>query len=275
MTNRASNVSRPADASVSPTAAAALAGRMLVVMRPREQAGSLCDRIRALGGQVVLFPVIAVGPALDAAPLQAVVPRLADFDIAFFVSPNAANYAMRFILPQRAWPATLQVATVGKGSERVLRAYGFEHVVAPQDGFDSEAVIALPEFSAQAVAGRKVLIFRGDGGRELLADTLRERGASVEYVTCYRRFCPDNDPTLLLDPVARGEVDGLLLTSSEGVRNLRQMLGAEGLAALRGVTVFASHPRIVAQAREAGFTAVVETPAGDDGLMQALVNHFG
>lgn len=119
-----------------------------------------------------------------------------------------------------------------------------------------------------------MLIFRGDGGRELLADTLRERGASVEYVTCYRRFCPDLDPALLLQPVARGEVDGLLLTSSEGVRNLAGCWAQKyGLAALP-VTVFASHPRIVAQACEAGFADVLETPAGDDGLMQAL-NHFG
>ena len=160
--------------------AAPLAGRTLVVMRPREQAGSLCERIRAAGGEALLFPVIAVGPALDAAPLESLIDRLDAFDLAFFVSPNAANYAMQFILPRRPWPATLKVSTVGKGSERVLRGYGFEHVIAPQDGFDSEAVIALPEFAAEAVAGRRVLIFRGDGGRELLADTLRERGASVE-----------------------------------------------------------------------------------------------
>lgn len=253
----------------------ALAGRTLVVTRPREQAGSLCERIRAAGGEALLFPVIAVGPALDPAPLDAIVGRLDAFDLAFFVSPNAAHYAMQFVLPRRKWPPALGVATVGKGSERVLRSYGFEHVIAPQHGFDSEAVIALPEFSAAAVAGRKVLIFRGDGGRELLAETLRKRGASVEYVACYRRFCPEIDPRLLLEPVARGAVDGLLLTSSEGVTNLRQMLGAEGLAALRAVTVFASHPRIVAQARAAGFEHVVETPAGDDGLMQALENHFG
>ncbi len=69
-----------------------------------------------------------------------------------------------------------------------MQGWGFAEVIAPQDGFDSEAVIALPEFAADAVRGRKVLIFRGDGGRELLADTLRERGASVEYVTCYRRY---------------------------------------------------------------------------------------
>lgn len=255
--------------------AAPLAGRTLVVMRPREQAASLCERIRAAGGEALLFPVIAVGPALDAAPLEALIGRLDAFDLAFFVSPNAVHYALQFILARRAWPATLKVATVGKGSERVLRSYGFEHVIAPQQGFDSEAVIALAEFSRDAVAGRRVLIFRGDGGRELLADTLRERGASIEYVTCYRRFCPDLDPALLLQPVARGEIDALLLTSSEGVRNLRQMLGAEGLAALLPIRVFASHPRIVAQACEAGFDDVVETPAGDDGLMQALVNHFG
>ena len=216
-----------------------LAGRSLVVMRPREQSESLCAQIEAAGGHALRFPVIAVGPALDPAPLQAIVGRLDEFDLAFFVSPNAVDHAMRAILPQRAWPARLRVATVGKGSQRVMHGWGFAEVIAPQDGFDSEAVIALPEFAAEAVRGRKVLIFRGDGGRELLADTLRERGASVEYVTCYRRFCPDNDTALLLDPVARGEVDGLLLTSSEGVRNLRQMLGADGLAALRGVTVFA------------------------------------
>ncbi|MCK6407619.1 uroporphyrinogen-III synthase [Thauera sp.] len=243
-------------------------------MRPREQAGSLCSRIEAAGGRALRFPVIAVGPALDPAPLQAIIGRLDEFDLAFFVSPNAVDHALRAILPQRTWPATLRVATVGKGSQRVMHGWGFADVIAPEDGFDSEAVIALPEFAPDAVRGRKVLIFRGDGGRELLAETLRERGASVEYVTCYRRYCPDADPAPLLEPIARGAVDGLLLTSSEGVRNLESMLGADGLAALRGVTVFATHPRIVAQAHAAGFAKVVETPAGDDGLMQALESHF-
>lgn len=263
------------DSAPALSANAPLRGRTLVVMRPREQAAGLCERIRAAGGHALQFPVIAVGPALDPAPLEEIVTRLDAFDLAFFVSPNAANYAMQFILARRSWPPGLKVATVGKGSERVLAAYGCAAVIAPQQGFDSEAVIALPEFSAAAVAGRKVLIFRGDGGRELLAETLRERGASVEYVTCYRRFCPKLDPRSLLEPVARGEIDALLLTSSEGVRNLEQMLGAEGLEALRPVMVFASHPRIAAQARAAGFHAVVETPAGDEGLMEALVNHFG
>ena len=79
----------------------------------------------------------------------------------------------------------------------------------------------------------------------------------------------------MLEPAARGELDGLLLTSSEGVRNLNIMLGEEAMFALRDVVVFASHARIGAEARAAGFVSVIETAAGDDGLLQALTKHFG
>lgn len=252
-----------------------LAGRTLAVTRPQEQADSLCQRIEAAGGRAIRFPVLAIGPAPDNAPLEAIVPRLDAFDLAFFVSPNAIQYALDFVLARRAWPAGLRVATVGKGSEQVLRQRGFAHPIVPQDGFDSESVLALPEFAAAAVHGRKVLIFRGDGGRDLIRDSLRERGADVEYVSCYRRSCPQLDPAILLQPAACGQLDALLLTSSEGVRNLAAMLGEEGLQALAAVPVFASHARIAAQAREAGFVTVVETAAGDDGLLQALMRHFG
>ncbi len=252
-----------------------LAGRRIVVTRPREQAGSLCSALRAAGCEPVLFPVLAIGPAPDPAPLEAIADRLDGFDIAFFVSPNAVRHALDALLARRAWPSTLRVATVGKGSERVLHGYGFADVIAPQAGFDSEAVIALPAFAAEAVAGRKILIFRGDGGRDLLADTLRARGATVEFITCYRRHCPDVDPAPLVSAARVGQLDALLLTSSEGVRNLAAMVGESGMASLRQIPVFASHPRIAAVAREAGFGKIVETAAGDDGLLRALASHFG
>ena len=254
---------------------AALAGRTLVVTRPQEQADSLCRRIEVAGGHTIRFPVLAIAPAPDTAQLQAIVPRLDEFDLAFFVSPNAIHHALDFVLARRSWPAGLRVATVGKGSERVLLQRGFLEPIVPQDGFDSESVLALPEFAAAAIRGRKVLIFRGDGGRDLIRDTLRERGAQVEYVTCYQRYCPQLDPAILLQPAARGELDALLLTSSEGVRNLALILGGEGLRALHDVPVFASHARIAVQACDAGFAKVIETPAGDDGLLQALTKYFG
>lgn len=253
----------------------ALAGRCIVVTRPEEQAEGLCRAIRAAGGEALLFPVLAIGPASDAGPLNDIVDQLDDFDIAFFVSPNAVCHALGSLLARRQWPAGLRVATVGKGSERELRRHGFERVMAPQSGFDSESVLALPEFAADAVSGRRVLIFRGDGGRDLLGDTLLERGADVVFVPCYRRYRPDIDPSSVLDRARAGTLDALLLTSSEGVGNLAEMVGGLGMALLRDIPVFAPHPRIVEHARAAGFHNVFETGAGEDGMLQALVSHFG
>lgn len=247
----------------------------MVVTRPQGQAASLCAAIAAAGGEALCFPVLAIGPLDDDAALRDAVDRLDRFDLAFFVSPNAVEYGLAAVRARRAWPARVAVATVGKGSARALAQAGFRHVIAPASGFDSEAVLALPEFAADAVRGRRVVVFRGDGGRELLAEALRARGAEVEHVACYRRFLPDLDAAALLGPAARGEVHALLLTSSEGVRNLATLVGEAGMAVLRALPVFASHPRIAAQARACGFEKVVETAAGDDGLLHALVRHFG
>ncbi|MFT3757427.1 uroporphyrinogen-III synthase [Thauera sp.] len=252
-----------------------LAGRLLAVTRPLEQADSLCRRIEAAGGKAIRFPVLGIGPAPDSSQLEAIVPRLDEFDLAFFVSPNAIHHALEFVLARRVWPTSLRVLTVGKGSGKALSQRGFSDPIVPEHGFDSESVLALPEFAAEAVRGRKVVIFRGDGGRDLIRDTLRERGAQTEYVTCYRRYCPAPDPALLLAPAARGELAGLLLTSSEGVRNLATILGRDGMRALATIPVFASHARIAAQARAAGFGSVIETAAGDEGLLQALAGYFG
>lgn len=251
-----------------------LAGRRIVVTRPAGQAASLCAKIAERGGIPVLFPVLAIGPAEDPAALDRLAERLDDFDMAFFVSPNAVHHALTPILARRPWPDRLVVSTVGKGSERALAEFGFGRVVAPRDGFDSEAVLVLPEFRADVVRGRRIVIFRGDGGRDLLGETLRERGALVEYASCYRRFRPDLDPGPLIESARLGSLDAITLTSSEGVANFVVIVGQDGLTALREVPVFAAHRRIAACAREAGFARVVETAPGDDGMIEALESHF-
>jgi uroporphyrinogen-III synthase len=247
-----------------------LAGRTIVVTRPAGQAEALCEAIAARGGQALRFPVLGIAPAADEAPLAEVTTRLEGFDMAFFVSPNAVEFALGYILPRRDWPAALQVATVGGGSERALHRMGFAHVIVPISGFDTEAVLALSEFSASAMRGRKVVVFRGDGGRDLLGEVLRQRGAEVEFVTVYRRYCPDADSSALIAAARSGALDAIVLTSSEGVRNLASMLGSDGLRALCEVPVYAPHPRIAGFALEAGFRRVVETDAGDAGILAGL-----
>ena len=119
-----------------------LHGRSIVVTRPAGQADSLCAALAALGAEPLRFPLLTIAPVADPAPLEAVARRLGEFELAFFVSPNAVNLALDVILPAAPWPAELRVATVGKGSEAALAARGFERVIAPQSGFDSESVLA-------------------------------------------------------------------------------------------------------------------------------------
>jgi uroporphyrinogen-III synthase len=251
----------------------ALDGRHIVVTRPAGQATHLAEALVALGAKPVLFPVLEIFDVEDNGPLLAAAGRLDEFDWAAFVSPNAVEKALGAILARRSWPAHLRAATVGKSSENALAAFGVRDVVAPQDRFDSEALVALPEL--QDVAGKKVLICRGDGGRELLGDTLRERGATVEYLTCYRRGKPDLDPAPLHKLWTDGHLDAVTATSSEGLRNFFDMVGKLGQAWLRKTPTFVPHERIAEQARSLGLHEIVLTGPGDDGLVAGLTTYFG
>jgi len=250
-----------------------LAGRGIVITRPAHQAQPLADLIRAAGGNPILFPVLEILDAGDLKPLNALIDRLDDFDLAIFISPNAVNKAMNLITARRALPPGLKVAAIGRGSIRELRHFGVTDAVVPSAKFDSESLLGLPEL--KDVAGKHVVIFRGDGGRELLGDTLTARGARVEYAECYRRGKPDLDTAPLMKAWARNELHAITVTSSEGLRNLFDMIGKLGQTWLRKTPLFAPHPRIAATARELGLTVVIETGPGDEGLIAQLEQYFG
>lgn len=249
-----------------------LAGRYVVVTRPAGQAAHLAEALAARGAHPVLFPVLAITPLADSGPLLEVARRLDQFDLAVFVSPNAVNRALSVILPRRPWPAGLAAATVGKSSEGELARLGIKQVIAPEGRFDSEALLELPPL--QTMAGKRVIIFRGDGGRELLGETLTSRGAQVEYVSCYQRGKPDLDPAPLLKLWSDGALDAMTVTSSEGLRNLCDMVGKLGQAWLRKTPTFVPHARIADQARQLGLKSVILTGPGDDGLLDGLMQYF-
>lgn len=250
-----------------------LAGRGIVITRPAHQAEPLAELIRAAGGRPILFPVLEILDTENLQPLLEVVGRLDEYQLAIFISPNAVLRTMNQVAGRRAWPAQLRVAAVGKGSVKELRRFGITGVVAPARLFDSEHLLELPEL--QHVAGQRIVIFRGDGGRELLGDTLTARGAQVDTVECYRRVQPRLDAGPLLKAWARDEVHAVTVTSSEGLRNLFEMIGKLGQSWLRRTPVFAPHPRIAAAARELGCSNVIDTEPGDEGLIEALRRHFG
>ena len=212
------------------TAAGPLAGKTIVVTRPRAQAGPLAEAIAALGGEPLIFPLLEIASATDPQPLATAVARLADYSLAVFISPNAVDYSLPAILARGPWPAGLQPAAVGQGTVKALAAHGIAGCVAPRERFDSEALLELPELAAGRVVGKRVAIFRGDGGRELLAETLRARGAEVDCITCYRRSGPADGVAPLLAAWRAGKLDALTVSSSEGLRYLVDLLDAEGHA---------------------------------------------
>lgn len=250
-----------------------LAGRHIVVTRPTGQAVHLAQALVALGAKPVLFPALAIFDIDDAHALLDIALRLDQFDWAAFVSPNAVEKSLGCILAHRSWPAHLRAATIGKSSEMALAAFGVTQVTAPQERYDSEALVAMP--ALQEMQGKKVVIFRGDGGRELLGETLTARGASVEYVTCYRRGKPVLDPAPLHQLWTDGRLDAVTATSSEALRNLYDMVGKLGQAWLRKTPLFVPHARIAEQAAALGLHEVVLTGPGDAGLIDGLTARFG
>ncbi|OGA06805.1 MAG: hypothetical protein A3D95_01395 [Betaproteobacteria bacterium RIFCSPHIGHO2_12_FULL_69_13] len=257
------------------TAELPLAGRGVLVTRPREQAAGLAALIGSAGGRALLFPAIEIEEAGDPAPALSLIDRLEDFDLAVFISPNAVRKALELARARRGdrpWPEQLRVSAPGRGTREELERHGFSRVIAPSSLADSEALLALPELAA--VAGRRILIFRGEGGRELLGKALSARGARVEHAVCYRRVRPDADRGALLAAWQRGGVHAVTVSSSEGLANLDELLGRRGRRALRATPLFAPHPRVADAARRLGVREVVVAGPGDEEMLACLVAYF-
>ncbi len=251
----------------------ALAGLGIVVTRPAHQAEGLCRLIEADGGRAIRFPVLEIVEPRDTAPLLAAIDALERFHVAIFISPNAVERAMNLIRARRGGlPEGLLVAAIGRGSARALRTFGVEPHVYPRRRFDSEALLALPELAPERLAGRRVVIFRGEGGREHLGDVLRARGAEVTYAEAYRRVRPRGDVGRLLKAWARGEIHAIVVTSGEGLRNLYDMVGKLGRAWLRATPLVVVSERMVQLAAELGFRhpPVVAEAASDEAILEAL-----
>lgn len=252
-----------------------LAGKRIVVTRPRAQAAGFAALIRESGGQPLVFPAIEIGDLADLMPFFALADRLEEFELAIFISPTAVHKAMNLLRVRRQgrpWPARLRVAALGRGSRRELEQEGFADVLAPQAHADSETLLALPELAD--VSGKRVVVFRGEGGRELLGDSLAARGARVEYAECYRRARPDADSGALLAAWARGAVDAVTVSSGEGLANLYEMLGKLGQQWLKKTPLFVPHARVADEAARLGVREVVVAGPGDAETLAGLVAYF-
>jgi uroporphyrinogen-III synthase len=255
-----------------------LRGVGVLVTRPVHQAAPLAERVRELGGDPVLFPALAIEPLAGNLERGITAERMANLDLAIFVSPNAARLAAAYIRRAGGLPRALRLAAIGPGTAAELAKAGLneagrEGVITAPERFDSEALLDM--LPVQEVAGRRVAVIRGEGGRELLGRTLEQRGAAVEYIECYRRVRPPGDLGALLPRWRSGGIGASIATSAQIVDNLYAMAGDEGAQWVRGTPMFVPHPRVAAAASRLGTRELVVAGAGDAFLASALETWFG
>lgn len=263
-----------------------LQGVCVLVTRPAAQGQSLIQRIERAGGTAIHFPTLEIVPVPDNAALERVLADVARVDYAIFISPNAVTHGLERLRTRGGLPAHLTVAAIGRGTARALTDAGIVNPITPVDGSDSEtapgvalpppslesseALLARPEL--QKVAGKHIIIFRGEGGRALLGDSLQTRGAHVEYAECYRRVRPNTDARPLNTRLCTNGIDIVTVTSVESLRNLDVLLDDNARACLRRLPVVVVGTRQAEACRTLGIQAPpwIAQDAGDDAIVAAI-----
>ncbi len=193
-----------------------LDGAGVLITRPRHQAGRLADAIESQGGIAHLFPVIEILPGNTAA-IEAEVAKLQTPDVTVFISRNAVRHGLPY--------AAGEIAAIGPATANALRTAGTAVDICPAAGFDSEHLLA--EAAFENVADKTIRIIRGEDGRDLLASTLRERGAHVDYVCTYSRATPEYseaDLASLEQHWRKGDISAVTVMSVHSLRNLNTLL---------------------------------------------------
>ncbi|MGH9485906.1 MAG: uroporphyrinogen-III synthase [Terriglobales bacterium] len=242
----------------------------IVITRPMHQGEALKARLEAKGANVLHFPTTEILPVSRSPELDACLKRLDHYHYAIFISPNAVDYAADF-MDLGALPPKLRLAAIGPGTARALSAHGRKPDMLPRDGANSEALLKLK--ALHAVDKKRVLIVRGQGGRELLAETLEERGADVDYAEVYRRAVPRLDRSELGAWFRKGGVDVIAVTSREALLNLDRMLSPALTPYLRSAQLLVSSARVIKLAGALGVRRrpIIAADTSDRALVHALV----
>lgn len=253
-----------------------LAGITIAITRPSDQAKKLSALIIEAGGTPVLYPLIEITALSDYSQFDAVIQTIHEYDWAIFISSNAVQNGMPRLV-NVGIPAHLKFAAIGPVTASELQSFGVNQVLTPlshiQDGdeskvrFDSESLLALPEM--QAVKGKKVMIFRGIGGRDVLAETLKSRGATVTFAECYQRINPQTNCDLLAKLWADKKLHGIVITSSEAMRHLLDLAGSAEW--LKNITLFVNHARIAELPLQLTLKVKVADAPGDVAMLNNIM----
>lgn len=253
-----------------------LAGRRVVVTRPLAQARALADQIEELGGEVVEFPSIDIEPPEDFAPLDTAVGKIEAYHWLIFTSVNGVEaFLRRFRRAGKSFSALARVKVVAIGPETAkrLEASGMSCSLMPER-YQAEGILeAIPPDS---MAGKRVLMPRAAEAREVLPETLRRWGATVDVVAAYRTVLPRTDVRRLRDLLREGKIDVVTFTSSSTVRNFVRLFGGARLSDIAAGSAIACIGPVTAEEVGAlgGRADILAQEFTTAGLLRAIVDHF-
>lgn len=231
----------------------------LLLTRPAEECPALAATLAEHGIYSSSLPLLAIEALAESAEQRATILELDRYCAVVVVSKPAARLGLELL--DRYWPQPLAEQpwfSVGAATAALLEDYGLS-AYFPAAADDSEALLALPQLQQALAAAHtpRILILRGEGGRELLAERLRGQGVQVDYLPLYRRLLPEYPPAALPERVRGERLNGLVVSSGQGFSHLQQLAGAHWPALAR-LPLFVPSPRVAEQARAAGAEIVVD-----------------
>lgn len=247
----------------------------LLLTRPADESAALSGFLAEKGIFSSSLPLLEIEPIPASDTMREMIQGLDRYCAVIVVSKPAARIAVDLLDRYRPQPPRLKWFSVGAATAQILEERGLD-ISFPVEGDDSEALLELPQLrEAIARPGPRVLIMRGEGGRELLAERLRELGASVEYLELYRRDLPLYPPAALPERIEAERLNGLVVSSGQGFEHLHQLAG-DAWPQLSRLPLFVPSPRVAELARSAGAQTVVDCRgASAAALLTALREHPG
>jgi uroporphyrinogen-III synthase len=242
----------------------------ILVTRPAHQAAALCRLLETEGAAVTRFPAIDIKPLTDGGAWAVRLGAIQDFDLIIFSSANAVRYGTALLDQGQDLP----LAAIGPATERALHQAGYRVSVRPAAGFDSETLLSEPELVA--IAGRRVLLVKGQGGRDLIERELIRRGARLVLAEVYRRECPsptEAELCALASRFERREIQVITATSTEIGSNLLALATPELRRHFEAAHWVVPGARVGELLRKGGLTAplVQAASAQDQDLVSAVV----
>lgn len=253
-----------------------LQSRTILATRPGGISEQLRESIKRQGGQVLHLPSIEIRPLIKSESAEQLLRTLIEFDVLIFVSKNAVKYAGYLMADIVGQAREKTILAIGSGTYKELLGLGFDEVGYTDGNTGSEALLGIDELQQENVRNKRIMIVRGQGGRELLGDKLIARGAHIQYVELYLRAKPQIEAVQIKNLWRVDKPDAVLVTSAEGLKNLLEMTAEEERFLFLNTRLVVISPRLKDIAEAMGFSAEIKVAKGysDDDFMVALMQMF-